>query len=102
MQKIIIGLTMGILVLSGGFVKAAELYAPTVEHRPAGPAVVATPVYPGCRYVWICGPYGCGWRHICRTRCPDRYSCYALYGAYSPYGGTPYWGAYTAAGWSYR
>lgn len=29
--------------------------------------------------------------------CPDRYSCMALYGAYGPYGGVGYWGAYT--GW---
>jgi hypothetical protein len=29
--------------------------------------------------------------------CPDRYSCMALYGAYGPYGGPGYWGAYT--GW---
>ena len=28
----------------------------------------------------------CGWRH-CRTRCPDRYSCAPLYGAYGPWGG---------------
>jgi hypothetical protein len=29
--------------------------------------------------------------------CPDGYSCYPLYGAYGPYGGASYWGAYT--GW---
>ena len=29
--------------------------------------------------------------------CPDGYSCYPLYGAYGPYGGRAYWGAYT--GW---
>ncbi|UFZ01805.1 hypothetical protein LQG66_21070 [Bradyrhizobium ontarionense] len=29
--------------------------------------------------------------------CSDRYSCMALYGAYGPYGGPGYWGAYT--GW---
>ena len=29
--------------------------------------------------------------------CPDGYSCYPLYGAYGPYGGKAYWGAYT--GW---
>jgi hypothetical protein len=28
--------------------------------------------------------------------CPDRYSCFSLYGAYGPYGGPAYWGAYTA------
>jgi hypothetical protein len=29
--------------------------------------------------------------------CPDGYSCYPLYGAYGPYGGKAFWGAYT--GW---
>jgi len=35
----------------------------------------------------------------CRTRrfppCPDRFSCYPLYGAYGPYGGVGYWAAYS-------
>ena len=30
------------------------------------------------------------------------YYCFPLYGAYGPYGGTSYWGAYTDAGWGYR
>ena len=48
-----------------------------------------------------CGPYTpC--RVRCRVVCPDRYSCYPLYGAYGPYGGTRYWGAYTYSGWGYR
>jgi hypothetical protein len=45
----------------------------------------------------------CGWRH-CRTRCPDRYSCAPLYGAYGPWGGERYWAsdAYTwGAGYYY-
>jgi hypothetical protein len=36
----------------------------------------------------------CGWRH-CPTRCPDRYSCAPLYGAYGPWGGQQYWAAYS-------
>jgi hypothetical protein len=48
-----------------------------------------------------CGPYApCGAR--CRIRCPDRYSCFPLYGAYAPIGGVGYWGAYTYAGWGSR
>jgi hypothetical protein len=48
-----------------------------------------------------CGPYGsCGVR--CRIVCPDRYSCYPLYGAYGPYGGIAFWGAYSYTGWAYR
>jgi hypothetical protein len=31
----------------------------------------------------------------CRSRCPDRYSCSPLYGAYGPWGGEPYWAAYS-------
>lgn len=34
--------------------------------------------------------------------CTAWYYCYPLYGAYGPYGGTSYWGAYTEAGWGYR
>jgi hypothetical protein len=33
------------------------------------------------------------------VHCPDRYSCYPLYGAYGPYGGRAYWTRYTWAGW---
>ena len=36
----------------------------------------------------------CGWRR-CPTRCPDRYSCASLYGAYGPWGGQQYWAAYS-------
>ena len=36
----------------------------------------------------------CGWRH-CRSRCPDRYSCAPLYGAYGPWGGERYWATYS-------
>jgi hypothetical protein len=34
--------------------------------------------------------------------CPDRVSCYPLYGAYGPYGGVAYWGAYSYGYDSYR
>lgn len=39
-------------------------------------------------------------RHVSYHRrhvgCPDRYSCWPLYGAYGPYGGYAYWSAYTS------
>jgi len=35
------------------------------------------------------------------TRCPDRYSCSSLYGAYGPFGGGAYWTRYTYGGWGY-
>jgi hypothetical protein len=42
----------------------------------------------------------------CRGRCSgvclDRLAFHPLYGAYGPYGGVGYWGAYTFSGWGYR
>jgi hypothetical protein len=55
-----------------------------------------------CHQVRKCGPEGCVMRTVCSRGCPDGYSCYPLYGAYGPYGGIAYWGAYTDAGWGYR
>jgi hypothetical protein len=55
-----------------------------------------------CQDLWRCGRAGCNWYHVCTAPCPDGTSCYPLYGAYDPYGGTAYWGAYTDSGWSYN
>lgn len=44
---------------------------------------------------------GCRPTRGCAKFCPDRYSCYPLYGAYGPYGGPRYWSAYTEGGWAY-
>lgn len=41
---------------------------------------------------------GRAWKYS-RRGCPDRYSCFPLYGAYGPWGGVAYWSAYT---WEYR
>jgi hypothetical protein len=51
-----------------------------------------------CPREWVCGASGCEWRVICHRPCPDSYSCSSLYGAYGPYGGAGYWGAYSSAG----
>jgi hypothetical protein len=48
----------------------------------------------GCRRVWRCGPYGCGWRRVCYQRPMVRYYApvyrpyrvYRPYGFYQPYG----------------
>jgi hypothetical protein len=44
--------------------------------------------------------------HHCVRRyssCPESPSyCYSLYGAYGPYGGTRFWGAFTSSGWGRR
>jgi hypothetical protein len=48
-----------------------------------------------------CGPYApCVAR--CQSICPGGYSCFPLYGAYGPNGGTAFWGAYTFTGWGLR
>jgi hypothetical protein len=45
-----------------------------------------------------CGPHDrCGFP----VSCPSG-TCYSLYGAYGPYGGTSYWGRFTYSGWVYR
>ena len=31
--------------------------------------------------------------------CPDKWSCYSLYGAYGPFGGAAYWSKYS---WGWR
>jgi hypothetical protein len=90
--------TAAILLAATFSVQAAELPAPPLVHK-AEPVLIPGPAASGCRYVWKCDAYGCGWKHICARGCPDRYSCYPLYGAYGPYGGVGYWGAYTDAGW---
>jgi hypothetical protein len=56
----------------------------------------ATELTVGKRYVTRsdCGPRGCEWRRRVHG-CPDRLSCYPLYGAYGPYGGVAYWSAYS-------
>jgi hypothetical protein len=52
-----------------------------------------------CPTVRHCVDGHCSWRKACWRGCPDLYSCWPLNGAYGPYGGAAYWGAYTSAGW---
>jgi hypothetical protein len=97
MREALISVAVGTAVLlSGGFTPAR-----CAELGPS-PAVIAPPITAGCRSVWICGAHDCGWRPICRPAAAERYYGYPLYGAYGPYGGTAYWGGYTASGWGYR
>ncbi|WP_284416924.1 MULTISPECIES: hypothetical protein [unclassified Bradyrhizobium] len=53
------------------------------------------PLGPHCRRVWRCQGDICQWKTTCWGGCPDRFSCYPLYGAYGPYGGRGYWSAYS-------
>jgi hypothetical protein len=55
-----------------------------------------------CQDIVRCGPDGCNTFHLCSRPCPDGTSCFPLYGAYGPYGGVGYWGAYTDSGWGYH
>jgi hypothetical protein len=83
MRKLILTIAMaasGLLAISSA--NAADL---AVEGR--GPRVATS---------------HCGRHWHCWVGCPDGYSCSPLYGAYGPYGGTAYWGAYTAVGWGPR
>jgi len=86
MRKIVMTVVAGAAILASGLLpsEGGELYAPR------------------CGQAWRCRPDGCGWQHVCRRVCPGRYSCSPLYGAYGPFGGTAFWGAYTGAGWGYR
>lgn len=52
----------------------------------------------GCRLVWRCGPWGCGWRRVC-WRPPYAYYGYGPY--YRPYAFARPWG-YRRYGWGYR
>jgi hypothetical protein len=47
-----------------------------------------------------CGPYKRCVVHR-RIGCPDRFSCFSLYGAYGPYGGAAYWSRYAYGGYGY-
>jgi hypothetical protein len=92
-------LGIGLVVAPGAM--GAELAAPAAEAL--GPIVKAKSprLSSACWDVPRCGPNGCYSYRICRRSCPDPYSCYPLYGAYGPYGGAQYWGAYTWSGWGY-
>lgn len=53
-----------------------------------------------CPLVRQCNESVCVLRRLCPVSdCPPGYPCHSLYGAYGPYGGSRYWGAYTSTGW---
>jgi hypothetical protein len=100
MRKLISTIAMAgalvVLQTTSHVARAAEIDAYSRE------APVRVAVSGHCLRQWICGPEGCGWQRSCHARCPDRFSCRSLYGAYGPYGGTAYWGKYTSTGWGPR
>jgi len=70
-----------------------------LQSRPLSPQAFGAPGYQSCRYLPSCGAAGCVPHQLCRPTYSDAYLGHSLYGAYGPYGGTLYWGGYTAAGW---
>jgi len=66
----------------------------------AGQAGAIEQVQYGCRRVWRCGPYGCGWRRICWAPPVPYYGAYGFrpyygYGyGYRRWGYGPRWGGY--------
>src|SRR5262245_2945779 len=102
MRKVLLALCTVSLLWSAGpaeLDRAAASEVVVVKKRIVRPKVVDIG---SCRVAWRCGPLGCDWRRVCPRRCPDGISCYPLYGAYGPYGGTGYWAAYTPSGWGWR
>ena len=61
---------------------------------------ISEPVLYRCHHVRRCTALGCEWRRVCLGGCPDRLSCYPLYGAYGPWGGRAYWVSFSPIyGW---
>jgi len=94
MRKLIMAVTMAAVVFGLQAAAGAADLGVTYNGAPSARVVAE----PRCPRQWVCGPAGCGWQRLCRVGCPDGYSCSPLYGAYGPYGGTGYWGAYTSVG----
>jgi hypothetical protein len=86
-------------ILTGALPASGAEFEPPLVRRTHAVMPVKTHIFSPCRSVWSCDRYGCDWKYVCARRCPDRYSCFSLYGAYGPYGGGAYWGRYTWAGW---
>lgn len=82
-------LMLAALGLSARVQAADAIAAPRAEGR------IVEALGPNCQRIWTCHGDLCQWRRVCWHGCPDRYSCSPLYGAYGPYGGPAYWGAYS-------
>lgn len=98
MPKFLFGLAASLVVASATLV-SNNAYAADVSISKAERHRLTT--YGYCQDIERCGPDGCNVYHVCTRACPDGESCAPLYGAYGPYGGLKYWGAYTDSGWDY-
>lgn len=86
-------IVIGMLAFIGttGSTYAAELGAAPMASRRERVVELG----PNCQRLQRCDGDICRMKTICWRGCPDRYSCAPLYGAYGPYGGSGYWGAYS-------
>jgi hypothetical protein len=99
MRKVVVRVCISAAVIAGGL---APTYGAEVYSGPTGPSVVGPVGGKDCQSVRVCSPYSCGYRQVCHPNYSDAYLGHSLYGAYGPYGGSNYWGAYTGAGWGIR
>jgi hypothetical protein len=90
---------IGLLIVAAGLFGPLEVYSAEVLKAPQ--TTMRRAELPRCRGMRLCDATGCFPSPACgrRPACPPGNPCYSLYGAYGPYGGTNFWGAYTAAGW---
>jgi hypothetical protein len=97
MSRILLALVAGLMITFAGLAVSYDAMAAdiSVSHRHYSRADLY------CHDLWRCRAGGeCNLYRVCAPACPDGYSCAPLYGAYGPYGGKAYWGAYTDSGWS--
>jgi hypothetical protein len=101
MRKAVLMVAAGAIALAATAhgTMAASPAASSAIQRAAEAADVTSKIFYRCERVRMCDPGGCWVKRICWRNCPDGISCYPLYGAYGPYGGIGYWGAYTSTGW---
>jgi hypothetical protein len=102
-RKAVLAVTAGAIALAaatfGASSASTAMLAAGAVRQAAETADVTSKVFYRCERVRMCDPGGCWVKRICWRNCPDAISCHPLYGAYGPYGGIGYWGAYTFTGW---
>lgn len=91
MRRIVLATAATLAILAAGSITLNRAEAMTVT-TPSGiqnainENSLLQDVQVGCRRVWRCGPYGCGWRRVCWRAAPY-YGGYGYYGGYRPYYG---------------
>lgn len=93
MRKLLFAVAALATLLGGG----SQIYAAQAASR-------SLPTRQSCYRIQVpaCNAYNCTWHFVCAYSCPDGYSCWPLYGAYGPFGGSAYWAGYTSYVWGRR